>query len=79
MRVNKIKREDPQFFAQMVEWKELFNQRRKEFLDKRIETKSRVSGSGIIIKGTFTIEDALKMMYETYLDDDYWYWGLVPA
>lgn len=76
-RVQEIQESDPLFFEQMLEWKDEFARRRKLWLDKPAKERKLNLVTNRIVKVPFTIDDACKMMWEAYMDDEDW--GLVPA
>lgn len=81
-RVQEIADTDPEFYALMLDWKDQFKSNHKNnWLDRRIEYKLRDTLSRKLVKKTFTIEDALNLMWEVYNDDPDWgyEWGALVS
>ena len=71
MRVKEIQENDPALFEELQELKDSFPQKIKEkqWLDRRIVIKERDVMTGAIRKRTWTIEDAIRFIWDTWEEE----------
>ena len=77
VRVNQIKREDPQFYALMLDWRDEFKRRRKLWDDKKMLIPMYDPIRRRIVNRPFTVGDALNMIEDQLLDDEGWEYSYV--
>jgi hypothetical protein len=77
IRVNRIKKEDPQFYKLMLDWRDEFNRRRKLWDDKLMLIPMFDPIRRKIVNRPFTIDNAITMIQDQLLDDEGWEYSYV--
>ena len=75
-RVNRLQKEDPEFYDLMVEWRDEWKARKKDWLDRLWVQETRDALTGKKGKRINTIDDACQMMWDQYVNDDEWFYGV---